>query len=330
MIPRPVSVWMRLDGSPQGLPLSRGDGGLPDGPGRARMEPLEPRVLRTGSQPGNGRGKMSNSLQEWSHRDLRFVIATLLPERGDPEEVADLLQDDESLLEAMLGDDRLFEQMMADEEVFVSVSPEFFFRVLLYRARRDLEQEVYTVERRHLQKVVLFDANRVVELLARPGVCGYLASMLASFTRINSVTIPIRVRPGVWRRMRVNDLDVDSLVRYAQILEEEQRYGVYKRIADACLFLTGIFPEYIEARQRYPQSGQPRLRLKSSLLHDLEDHEKYGRTFYRLAARHGMARLQGLDEILSRLSANFILAEKPLALLAERYLSLRKRHLFEL
>ena len=42
MIPRPVSVWMRLDGSPQGLPLSRGDGGLPDGPGRARMEPLDP------------------------------------------------------------------------------------------------------------------------------------------------------------------------------------------------------------------------------------------------------------------------------------------------
>jgi hypothetical protein len=273
---------------------------------------------------------MRNLLQKWSHRDLQFVIATLIPERSDPEQVVDLLQDDEALLEAMLRDDRLFQQLMVDEEVFFSVSPELFFRVLLFRARRDLEQEVYTVERRGLQRVVLFDANRVVELLARRGVCGYLASMLASFTRINSVTVPIRVRPGVWQRIRVNDLDVDSLVRYAQILEEEHRFGVYKRIADVCLFLTGIFPEYIESRQRYPQSGQPRLRLKSSMLHDLEDHETYGRTFYRLAARHQMARLQGLEEILTLLSDEFILAEKPLAFLAERYLSLRKRQLFEL
>ncbi len=273
---------------------------------------------------------MSNLLQTWSHRDLRFVIETLIPERSDPEQVVDLLQNDEALLEAMLCDDRLFQQLMVDEEVFVSVSPEFFFKVLLFRARRDLEQEVYTVERRHLQKVVLFDANRVVELLARPRVSGYLASMLASFTRINSVTVPIRVRPGVWQRIRVNDLDVDSLVRYAQILEEEHRFGVYKRIADACLFLTGIFPEYIESRQRYPQSSQPRLRLKSSMLHDLEDHETYGKAFYRLAARHEMARTQGLEEILTLLSDQFILAEKPLAFLAERYLSLRKRQLFEL
>jgi hypothetical protein len=273
---------------------------------------------------------MSNLLQRWSHRDLRFVVATLIPERSDPEQVVGLLQDDEALLEAMLSDDRLFQQLMADEEGCLSVSPEFFFKVLLFRARRDLEREVYTVERRHLQKVVLFDAHRVVDLLAQPGVCGYLASMLASFTRINSVSIPIRVRPGVWRRIRVNDLDVDSLVRYAQILEEEHRFGVYKRIADACLFLTGIFPEYIESRQRYPQSGQPRLRLKSSLLHDLEDHESYGRAFYRLAARHKMARVQGLEEILTLLSERFILAEKPLAFLATRYLSLRKRQLFEL
>jgi hypothetical protein len=273
---------------------------------------------------------MSNLLQRWSHRDLRFVVDTLIPERSDPEQVVDLLQDDDAFVEAMLRDDRLFEQLMVDEEVFVSVSPEFFFKVLLFRARRDLEQEVYTIERRNLQKVVLFDVNRVVELLARPGVCGYLASMLASFTRINTVSIPIRARPGVWQRIRVNDLDVDSLVRYAQILEEEHRFGVYKRIADACLFLTGMFPEHIESRQRYPQSGQPRLRLKSSMLHDLEDHESYGRAFYRLAARHKMARLQGLEEILTLLSDQFILAEKPLAFLAERYLSLRKRQLFEL
>ncbi len=268
--------------------------------------------------------------QKWSNRDLKFVVETLVPERRDSDHVIGLLQDDKALLEAMLQDDRLFQELMTDDEVLLSVSPHFFFKVLLLRARRDLEQELYTIERRHLQKVVLFDANRVADLLADPTVCDYLASMLASFIRIHSVTIPIRVRPGIWRRLRVNDLDVDSLIGYAQILDEEYRFATYQRIGDACLFLTGLFPEYIDTRQRYPYSQQPRPRLSSSLLHGLEDFEAYGRTFYRMAARHKQARIQGLDQVLETLSEQFILAEKPLAFLAERYLALRKHNLFDL
>jgi hypothetical protein len=271
---------------------------------------------------------MDRTLQRWSYRDLRFVVQALIPERGDPEHVVDLLQEDQQLLDAMLQDDRLFQELMADEEIFLSISPQFFFRVLLVRARRDLEKELYTVERRQQQKVVLFDAHQVVDLLAQRGVCDYLAAMLASFTRINSVTIPIRVQPGIWRRLRVNDLDVDSLIGYAESIEEEHRFGAYQRIADACLFLIGMFPEHIEASQRYPLSGQPRLRLRSSLLHSLEDYESYGQAFYRLAAEHRVGRLQGLDEVLTTLSQQFILAEKPLAFVAERYLALRKHRLF--
>ncbi len=273
---------------------------------------------------------MSELVREWSHRDLRFIVETLVPERRDPERVIALLEDDRALLEAMLQDDRLFQQLMADDEVLLSVSPQFFFQVLLSRARRDLEQEIYTFERRHLQKVVLFDANQVVDLLADPALRDYLAAMLASYTRIQSVTIPIRVRPGIWRRLRVNDLDVDSLIGYAQILDEEYRFATYQRIGDTCLFLTGLFPEHIGAQQRYPFSQQPRPRYSSSLLHGLEDYEAYGRTFYRLAARHQQARVQELDRILETLSEQFILAEKPLGFLAERYLALRKHSLFDL
>jgi hypothetical protein len=273
---------------------------------------------------------MNNTLQKWPLRDLRFVVETLVPERSDPDYVVDLIQEDEALLEAMLQDDRLFQNLMGEDEIFMSVSPRFFFKVLLLRARHDLQQEMYTIERRQSQKVVLFDANRVVNLLSDPALCDYLAAMLASFTRINSATIPIRVRPGIWRRIRVNDLDVDSLVHYAQLLDEEHRFATYQRIGDACLFLSGIFPEYVGASQSYPQSGKPRPRLRISLLHSLEDYEAYGRTFYGLAARHQQAQLQGLGPVLANLSQHFILAEKPLVFLAERYLNLRKQHLFEL
>ena len=281
-----------------------------------------------GTEPKMKAGGMDGTLEKWSFQDLRFVIDTLIPERTDPEHIAGLLQEDEELLEAMLQDDRLFQELMASEEVLLAVSPQFFFRVLLRRARRDLEQELYTVERRHQQKVVLFDASQVVDLLASTEVCDYLAGMLASFTRINSATIPVRVRPGIWRRLRINDLDVDSLIAYANILEEEHRFWVYQRIGDACLFLSGMFPEHVDAQQRYPLGGQPRYRVRGSLVHTLEDFEGYGQTFYRLAASHPVAQAQGLDSVLSTLSERFILAEKPLSFLAERYLALRKHRLF--
>lgn len=269
-------------------------------------------------------------VEEWTRADLRFLVKTLVPERGDPEHLVDLLREDERLLDAMLQDNRLFQQLMDDDEIFVSVSPHFFFKVLLLRARRDLEREIYTIERRNLQKIILFDANRVVDLLSDRAVLEYLATTLASFTRIHSITIPIRVRQGIWYRMRVNDLDVDSLIRYVQTVDEPQRFSIYQRIGDACLFLAGVFPEHIEVRQSYPRSTAPRLRMQSSLLQNLDDYEAHGRAFYRLAAQHPQAGLEGLQQTLETMAEHWILATKPLGFVAQRYLSLRKRHIFPL
>jgi hypothetical protein len=142
------------------------------------------------------------------------------------------------------------------------------------------------------------------------------------------MTVTLPVVKGVWHRIRVSDLDVDSLIRYAQAVDGEQRFWAYRRIADACLFLTGVFPESLESPRGYAGSVQPRLRRRSSLLRGLEDYEAYGRAFYRLAAEHKIARIQGFDSVLTTLSENFVLAKKPLTFLAERYLSLRKGRLF--
>jgi hypothetical protein len=270
------------------------------------------------------------TLEQWTRADLRFLVDTLVPESGDPEHLVDLLWDDEKMLDAMLQDDRLFRQLMDDDEVFVSVSPVFFFRVLLLRARRDLQRQIYTIERRNLQKVVLFDANCVVDLLSDSSVVEYLAATLASFTRIHSMTISIRVRQGIWYRLRVSDLDVDSMIRYAQTIEGQQRFRIYRRIGDACLFLAGIFPEHIDVRQSYPYSSGPRLRIQSSLLQNLEDYEAHARAFYRLAAQHPQAQIEGLSQVLETLSEQWILATKPLGFIAQRYLTLRKRHIFPL
>jgi hypothetical protein len=265
-----------------------------------------------------------------TRRDLLFMIETLMPGYEDIEETANLIREDEQLIEAMLDDDRLFQRLMNEEEILLFASPWLFFTVLLRRARRDLEQEAFTVERRQRHKVPVFDTDQVIQLLDQEPLRDYLAVMLASFTRVHSVTVPVRVRKGLWRKIRVSDLDVDSLMRYCQTLDEAFHFEPYKRIADACLFLTGMFPEYIDAQYCYPLSGQLRPRVKSRLCSNLEDYEAYGQAFYRLAAEHETAKVEGLDDVLATLSQDFVLAEKPLTFLADRYLRFARDRLFEL
>jgi hypothetical protein len=261
--------------------------------------------------------------------DLLFLIETLMPGAADHEDTAAHIREDVELITAMLDDERLFQRLMVDEEALVHVSPWLFFTVLLRRARRDLEKEAFTLERRARQKVVLFDTDQVIQLLEQEPVQDYLATMLASFTRVNNVTVPVRVRKGIWRRYRTSDLDVEGLIRYCQSLDETFHFEPYKRIGDVCLFLSGIFPEHLDAQYRYPLSGKLRPGIRSRIIRSREDYESHGRAFYRLAAEHERAKFEGVDAVLTTLSENFILAEKPLAFLAGRYLGFARRRLFD-
>jgi hypothetical protein len=251
-----------------------------------------------------------------------------MPGTSDPDSARARLREDKDLVRAMLGDDRLFNRLTADEESLVRVSPWLFFTVLLRRARHDLELEVFTFEKRDRQKVLLFDTDRVIRLLDQESMLDYLATMLASFTRIESVTIPHRVRKGVWRRHRINDLDVEGLMRQCQMLDRAFHFEPYKRIGDVCLFLCGMFPEYIDAQVRYPASHERRPRSKSRIIQSREDYENHGQAFYRLAAEHERAGVEDLDTVLMTLSQNFVLAEKPIAFLSKRYLGFKRQRLF--
>jgi hypothetical protein len=271
-------------------------------------------------------------VMDWRLRrgDVWFMVDTLMPHSGDKDHVVDAIRDDERFLEAMLDDDRLFERLVSGEEVLLQVSPYLLFEVLLRRARRDLKAETYTTERRRLQNVFLFDTGELIDLLEEEPLRDYLVTLLVSFTRIESVTVRVRVRKNVWRRYRTNALDVEGLMRYSQTVDEELRFEPYRRIGDVCLFLSGLFPKAIDTQYRYPVSGQVRPRARARTCVSLEDYEAHGKAFYRLASEHEMAGVQGLDSVLEALSERFILAEKALGFVADRYLGLIKHQLFEL
>jgi len=262
--------------------------------------------------------------------DARFIVETLLPGRADQELVAERLQADESRLETMLDDEQLVRRIMGEKNILLKISPWLFFTLLLRRTWRDLEREAFTVEQRSRQKVVLFDAEWVVQLLAQAPVRDYLATMLASFTRVESVTMLVEVKKGRWRGYLTHEFDIESMIRYSQTLAEPFRFAPYKRIGDVCLFLSGMFPEAINRQSHSPQNGRPQPRRRESVLQKIEDYEAYGRAFYRLAAEHEQARREREDEILAKLSENFILAEKALSFLAARYLQFIRHNLFEM
>ncbi len=228
----------------------------------------------------------------------------------------DTIKDDTDIIEGMMEHEarKLLQRimLMSEETITATITPRFLFEVLLRTARRALESQAYTVERTATQRIPVFDTPEVVRFLGNKVVLNYLADMLTSFTQIESFTLPVRVRKGVWRKVRFNDMDIDSLVRFCQAVDEERRFGFYKRIADLCLFILGMFPEYATMDFRYPSSGEARPKLFGRLIRSAEDYEEEGRRFYKLAGQHRDAAVLDLSDVLQQLHDKFNLAKKPL------------------
>lgn len=262
--------------------------------------------------------------------DLLFLIRSLMPGYTQGRRMMRILREDEDILEAMLADENLFRILKHDPQTLLQVSPHLFFMVLLNRVQEQLKNRSYTVETDFGGHAFVFDSAAVAGFLEDRSIRNYLADMLASFVRINSYTIPIRVRKGIWRKYRFSDYDIDSLMRYTEVLSSAQRFPSYKRIADICLFTRGIFPEQAQLK-RFSPSGAGKGK---------EELENYGRYFYKAAAEYAelteqqslsaeqQLRLREIVEVLVQLSEHFVMAVKPLTFMANHFLEPFKDQLF--
>ena len=261
--------------------------------------------------------------------DLAFVVSAAAPEASDVEHLKHMVRNDPDFRRAMVADDRVFHQIMRTEGIFLSVTPALYFEVLLRRVQKHLETAKYTVEQSGREAVPVFDTPEVVNFLARPQVLEYLAQMLASFVRIESYVTRVRVARGIRRRVRFSDMDVDSLVRLCTAADEPQRFRYYKRIADVCLFISGVFPSYgASSPGRVPGNDGPTMTRRAR--RTSEDYEAQGRRFYRLAERHDAAQVLELSSVLGLLAQHFASARKPLNFMAGHYLHSTKDELFGL
>jgi hypothetical protein len=263
-----------------------------------------------------------------SERDLRFLIETAAPGVSDKANLIRIIREDEDFRNSFICDEKIFRRLMDDEDALVKISPALYFEILLRRAARDLAAAGYTLEKTRTMSIPVFDTRDLTALLADESVLIYLADMLSSFTRVESYTVSVRIKRGVWRKLRFSDLDVKSLMGLCKLVEAPYRFALYKRIADLCLFMLGLFPEYVERSFRYPVSGKPRPNIGPDPRINPAEYEQEGRRFYKMAAEHESARQLELTDVFQALHDHFQNAKKPLNFIAEHYLKSKRQMLF--
>jgi hypothetical protein len=251
--------------------------------------------------------------------DLRFLVETVATSRRDYDHIVNLVRDKEDLLEPMLEDPKLTERLFREEEALVRISPHLLFSVLLRRLRKELDKEAYILDvDTKGKRIPIFEGPAVAEMLSDKKTRDYLAEMLSSFARTNSGIIYWKER-GTWHKRRFSDIDMDDMIELARIIDPEMRPGLYKRIADIALFLSGIFPEHAAL------FAAPR-KTMSSAKRTLKDYEQTGKRFYSVAALE--TDQPQWKPVLGTLAEKFTLARLALNSLSERYVKTHRARYF--
>ncbi|WP_326920458.1 hypothetical protein [Actinophytocola sp.] len=258
--------------------------------------------------------------------DLRLLSAALdIP-------AAELRRDQDSF-PAVLADPRVFEAILGERAVAravpLQVSPFLLFAVVVHRAQRELASMSHVPERAGLrQKVPVFDTPQLADFLATPERRLFLIELLASFTRIASGRYPVRTRHG-WRWRRFNELDPVRLAGLLEAVGEAERPGIYRRLGDVSLFLTGVFPDYAGDRALSPVDAARLVRIAGVSARDehermiatpaIELFELLGARWYRTAWQLAPVRTDRLATIVE-VAERFRSARRVLNHLADHYL----------
>lgn len=276
-------------------------------------------------------------------RALTAADLALLAELGGPEVSAQELNGDPGLVDALLRSPAVYAELFGGTEVDARLfaSPYLVFSVLVNRVAADLEQTAFVDEWLGPGRAVpVFDVAGLRDFLADQGRRGFLAELLASYTKVASGSVWRRTPRG-WRRRRYSDLDPVELAQLLEVVEPAQRPAICRRLGDLALFLTGVFPEHaaghpLEPRQLdrirrlldatgldRPASPPDELLMASGPQRGIRLLEWLGRRAYRVAARSGT-----VERELREVAEAFGRARRVLNVLTGRHLRPRRERWF--
>ena len=125
-----------------------------------------------------------------------------------------------------------------------AASPFLTFAVAVHRTGAHLERSTFVNEWiGPRQRIPVFNVGQLRDLLAGPVRRFFLVELLASYTHVASGVTWERTRRG-WRRRRFSELDPLRLAGLLEVVSPSEQAGVYRRLGDLALFLTGVFPDH--------------------------------------------------------------------------------------
>jgi len=206
-----------------------------------------------------------------------------------------------SVLGSRTGTAEFLVKLLADEDTRdLILDDEALFRALL-------EQRGCLRVSTHLYFYVL-----VRHVFKRSGiedrqVADYVAEVLAEFSRTKRTrcTVPGKAEPADY---------FFEMLAALHTADDHTNFYIRAHIGNQSLFLSGVFPEHI--RQRAERKGFP----------DLKYYEELGRTNYRVASDHRLARKYDLVPVFHTLADRFQATRLALNDLSDRILSLGDFH----
>ena len=234
-------------------------------------------------------------------------------------------------LSAALGDPALERAVFGPatpDGIRAAMSPFLCFAVAVHGTRAYLDTTSYVEERwAPRRRVPVFDVAPLRDFLSDPARRLFLAELLGSYTHVSSGATWERTRRG-WRRRRFSELDPVRLAELLEVVRPEEQAGIYRRLGDLALFMTGVFPDH----QGAPATGQlaaHRLQRMSGLrpggdvVLGPELLGQLGPRWYSMAARsaraHGAPMTPGLA-LAAEMGGRFAEARRVLNVVTDRYL----------
>lgn len=202
-------------------------------------------------------------LSPLSDQDLAFLIERFPQPGKNFAEIASVLNALPNTLESLLDSEFVLQALLERKQLLLGVSPFLLFNVLL---RRTLSDHRSRTDRR---------------------VVNYLANLLSLFVRTDRL---YRIAPA---DPRVFEYLVDLIEAQASS-DKRQQFLIHAHIGNYALFLTGLFPAWIDYRHRFQRRPV-----------DRKFYCDFGRAYYHQAAGNPLAGEFGLDDVFLRLALTF-------------------------
>jgi len=242
------------------------------------------------------------------------------------------------VVEEVLARPEVFEAVFGVErgaDPFMRGSPFLVFAVAVHRCSEDLRQAAFVPEwLAPRQRVAVFDVDALRDFLADSTRRFFLVELLASYTHVASGSVWVQTNRG-WRRRRFSELDPVRLASLLEVVPEPERVGIYRRLGDLALFLTGVFPDHTAVRALAP-IDTARLLRAARLAASADDPpgghvdslepagavallEHLGRRWYRLACDTAPSP-SGAMRVVAEVAERFRQARRVLNLVTDRHL----------